>query len=181
MSNPFARKPPNKKSGKERRVRDREKLYGEAKTQRRREIFERSKGFCEALRPWEFEPMIMARCAAPITLETMEWSHKRHGSAKDDSLDGGIASCKDCHRAQHNWSGPPMKRRPGKIMKISDAREYWAGKICFCDGPKSERESFCPVCNLKLSKQTLFDLENADDPDTYREALARGENEVLLG
>lgn len=108
------RKAVKRKSGKQRRVMGREKLYNEAKTARRREIFERSRGRCEAIRPSEaygnvLGIVVMVRCFAPITWETMEWSHKRHAANKDDSLEGGIASCRECHERQHNPKPCPPK------------------------------------------------------------------------
>lgn len=185
MTNPFQKRrkfQPKKHS----RVRGREILYGEAKTARRRELFERSGGKCEADSEtlgftdyWKgAATSTVARCNAPITWETMEWSHNRHGSNKDDSLANGIASCRDCHRAKHASQGIP--RRPGKIMNLKKAKEYWEGKICFCDGPKKSQETFCPECSAKVSKQTLYTLQNADDPEIYRQTLAEAENEILL-
>src|SRR4029077_8526325 len=118
------------------------------------------------------------RCNAPITWETMEWSHNAHGARKSDSLEDGIASCKDCHRRRHASQGVP--RRPGKIMKIIDARAYWENTHCFCEKEsKKPRESFGPECRAKLSKQILYDLENSDDPDTYRQTLALAELEII--
>lgn len=64
-------------------------------------------------------------------------------------------------------------------MRLVHAKAYWEGKTCFCDAPKKERESFCPECSLKLSPQIALDLKNADDPDTYRQALAQGEIEII--
>lgn len=65
-------------------------------------------------------------------------------------------------------------------MKIKDAKAYWEGEVCFCDGAKRKQESFCPECRVKLQPQTLYDLENSDDPDAYRMTLAQAENEVLM-
>lgn len=64
-------------------------------------------------------------------------------------------------------------------MKIKDAKEYWSGKVCFCDGPKKSAESFCPECTPKLSEQTLYTLQHADNPDDYRLSLAQAEIEIL--
>lgn len=105
-----SRKPIRKRRSKPRRVLGREKLYGKAKEARRREIFERSGGFCE--QGWQ-KPnglvMVAWRCNRPITWESMEWSHDRHGANKDDSLEGGIASCKECHQRRHNPKACPTK------------------------------------------------------------------------
>lgn len=116
------RKAVKRKSGKQRRVMGREKLYNEAKTARRREIFERSKGYCEAEKSivaydfWGNAGVVQTyRCYKPITWETMEWSHKRHAANKDDSLEGGIASCRECHEKQHNAGGKPITVRKKDI------------------------------------------------------------------
>lgn len=177
--NPFRRKKPRSKRKEPRRTVE-ERLTGQAKTDRRWEIFERSGGKCEAMIKqhdhginWEI------RCNAPITWETMEWSHKAHGARKSDSMAGGIASCAECHQVGvHNPK--PCKRRPGKMMSKKDAEVYWLGRVCFCEKtPKKSRESFCPDCRPKVGPQTLSDLENADSPDSYREALAAAEIEIL--
>lgn len=71
MNYPFSRKRPNPKRDDPRRVQGREKLYGKAKTERRREIFERSGGRCEAMSPVSQHanyPFAKLRCNAPITL-----------------------------------------------------------------------------------------------------------------
>jgi hypothetical protein len=94
----------------------RQELHGADKTARRRELFERSDGRCEAktmttgivYQGIEF----YFRCNRPITWELMEWSHEKHGRGKrDDSMAGGIASCKPCHRAVHNPKSCPKKER----------------------------------------------------------------------
>jgi hypothetical protein len=85
------------------------RLFGADKTALRSQLFERSGGRCEGLIG---EPIIVVptiegpiairfRCNRPITWEDFEWSHHRHGANKTDTLAGGIASCKACHRAKH--------------------------------------------------------------------------------
>lgn len=64
-------------------------------------------------------------------------------------------------------------------MKVTDARVYWEGRTCFCDGDKREKSSFCPECMQKLNPQTAYTLENTDDPETYREAVVNAEIEIL--
>lgn len=152
----------------------------------RKQVFERSGGKCEE----EIEILShvdywqgaikseIERCKAPITLETMELSHVRHGCHRDDSLAGTIASCKPCHRAKH--SSQKIPRRPGKIMKVNEAKVYWEGKYCHCGGTKREKSSFCPECMQKLNAQTAYTLENSDDQEVYREALAEAELEILM-
>lgn len=181
--NPFqpkyrAKKPKTDKEFKDGRIRLADK--GEL----REKVFERSGGKCEEVIPdsdiiakrlWFPEQW---RCNAPITLQSMELSHKRHGCHRDDTAASTIASCKECHRVKHASRGIP--RRPGKPMKIKDAKAYWEGEVCFCDGNKRKQESFCPECRVKLQPQTLYDLENSDDPDAYRMTLAQAENEVLM-
>jgi hypothetical protein len=192
MNYPFQkRKRPNPKRKEPRRVAGRTRLKGEDMTELRRKVFARSGGKCEEIKvltnfkDWTAiegqmcpPQTIMGPCGAPITWDSMELSHNAHGSRRDDSEAGTIASCKSCHTAKHNAHGVP--RRPGKIMKIKDAQAYWNGLICFCDSAKKPRESFCPECSLKLSPQTALDLKNADDPDDYRQALANAETEILL-
>lgn len=177
MLNPF-RKPRIKTKREKSRRTVEERLTGQAKTDRRREIFERSGGKCEA--EIKGASLLFNRCNAPITWETMEWSHKAHGARKSDSMAGGIASCKDCHRVGvHNPK--PCPRRAGKVMSRKSAREYWAGEVCSgcMDGAKKSGESFCPTCREKISPQTLHTLENTDDPEVYRETHAQAEIEIL--
>lgn len=184
MSNPFRKKGINKKRAAPRRVGNgRVKLYGADKTDLRRKAFERSGGTCEVIRnkvqqigykvsAW------LGRCDAPITWETMELSHDRHGPNKSDTLESVKASCSECHKVgTHNPKS--CKRRPGKPMRTKDAKDYWLGTLCSCDQPKNKQESFCADCRLKVNPQTLLTLENADDPDTYRETLAQAEIEIL--
>lgn len=102
----------------------REKIYdGAEKTEQRWKLFVRSGGSretglggrCEAAVSVSFmtgeDTKFTAgyRCNKPITWEAMHWSHKRHAANKDDSLEGGIASCPECHRAQHNPKPCPKK------------------------------------------------------------------------
>jgi hypothetical protein len=108
--------PVRKRREKPRRVLGREKLYGKAKEARRRAIFERSAGFCEEMVPsgpehYWLAPGEKVRCFTPIRWESFHWSHMRHAANKDDSMDGGIASCEKCHINRHNAGGKPC---PGK-------------------------------------------------------------------
>lgn len=171
--NPFqpkyrAKKPKTDKSFKDGRIRLADK--GDL----RERVFERSGGFCEEI----VNGVRSGRCWRAITIQSMELSHKRHGCHRDDTAASTIASCKECHRVKHASRGIP--RRPGKPMKIKDAKAYWEGEVCFCDGVKRKQESFCPECRVKLHPQTLYDLENSDDLDAYRTTLAQAENEVLM-
>lgn len=142
------------------------------------EVFRRSGGMCEERILTDDGPLLR-RCGAPITWDTMELSHLRHGANKTDTAEGTIASCKECHRNRHNAGRHPCPKRPGRVMNLKEAQAYWLGEICFCDQPKKARESFCADCNLKLAPQTRHDLENADDPDVYRQTLADAEIEIL--
>lgn len=93
------------------------RLYGKARSERRREIFERSQGRCEAMRNfivpevlWHiYGASLISRCNRAITWDLMEWSHNRHGANKCDCLDCGIASCKECHARRHNPKPCPKK------------------------------------------------------------------------
>lgn len=184
--NPFAKKRPRPKRWKPRRTKE-ERLHGAAKTARRREIFERSGGYCEAERMVPMSQRIfhgqaltgLVRCNRIIDWETMHWGHKKHGARKSDALADGLAMCEECHLVnQHNPKS--CKRRPGKQMSKKDAEAYWRGKVCFCETtPKRPYESFCPDCRAKVSAATLHTLENTDDPDVYRETLAQAEIEIL--
>lgn len=183
IMNPFAKKRPNPKRWKPRRTKE-ERLHGAAKTARRREIFERSGGRCEAEIPGAIlffgheSHILTRRCNRPITWGTFHWSHNRHAANKSDSMSGGIASCAECHRRLHNPKS--CKRRPGKQMSKKDAEAYWRGKVCFCETtPKRPYESFCPDCRMKVTPAILHVLEKTDDPDVYREYLALAENAIL--
>lgn len=174
--NPFRKPKPNAKREAPRRVAGREKLYGEAKTQRRREIFERSGGVCEAIvyRPWIGD----IRCGERITWENFHWSHKAHAARKDDSLDGGIASCEECHRNAHNAGGKPVSRKPGRTMNKSEGEKYWRENVCFCEKPKPAQTAFCRECLEKLSPQSRLDLERLTGKD-WLKAVADCEREIL--
>ena len=98
----------------------RERLSGEARTARRREIFERANGRCEEVISWSTETQasygngtyghviahhFKTRCQNKAT----EWSHFRHGANKCDHLNCGIASCKACHDRRHRPKACPPK------------------------------------------------------------------------
>jgi hypothetical protein len=164
------------------------RTYLQNKTELRQRVFERSEGKCEDLISMATEINLLhvaknavyalMRCGRPITWESMELSHKRHGIHRDDSERGVLASCKSCHEKRH--AAAKIPRRPGKIMPTSKAKAYWEATECFCNGVKKAGSSFCPECAAKLSPQTAFTLENADDPESYREALAQAEVEILM-
>jgi hypothetical protein len=189
--NPFAKSRPNPKRREPRRVRDREQLHGDAKTGRRDEIFQRSKGRCEACRvcgkPSDaqvhrfWEPPgghEFARCEVPISPVTMHWSHKRHAARKDDVLAGGIASCLRCHAYSHNAGGKPVPRRPGRLMKKSEAEAYWKGTVCFCERPKKPDTCFEDICRSLLSPKSRYDVEHCTGKD-WLIAMADAEKELL--
>ena len=79
---------------------DHEYLYGMDKEERRIEIFERAKGYCQL--------RISAGCAVRITLETGEWDHIVSGHygrcdcLGDGLIHGGRAVCTACHKIRHN-------------------------------------------------------------------------------
>lgn len=171
MNNPFLRKPPNKVSAKQ------------------REKIDSRKELCK--RWWNEGRRTCGICHERIeSFEDMVPDHVEPGYAKSEdesNLQPAHSLCNLEKGSQRNFTIDRSKprprlypRRPGKIMKIKDAQEYWNGKLCFCDQPKKERESFCASCTVKLSPQVAYDLENADDPDTYRETLALAENEILM-
>jgi cytochrome c553 len=176
--NPFRRKKPNAKRKEPRRTVG-ERLHGQAKTDRRREIFERSGGKCEAEKVSNIGfMMVYVRCEAPITWETMEWSHKAHGARKSDSMAGGIASCKECHRNNHNAGGKPNPRKPGRVMRKNEAMAYLESRLCFCGSFKIEKSVFCLECLGKLSDQQRLDLEKLEHDD-FLKCMAECENTIL--
>ena len=176
--NPFARKRPNPKRDKPRRVGNgRTRLRGEAMTDLRRQAFERSGGKCEFGIPGA--SLLFNRCNRPITWKSMELSHDRHGPNKSDTLATVKAVCHECHQiGTHNPKS--CKRRAGKPMSKKNAEAYWNSTACFCEKEsKRSKESFGPECRAKVSAVTLHTLENTDDPDVYRETLAQAEIEIL--
>lgn len=90
------------------------------KTELRRKAFARSGGFCEEIircplpecnedgKCWH-----TFYCHKPITWHTMELSHLKHGPRRDDTLEGVIASCRECHARRHNPKPCPKKVRDG--------------------------------------------------------------------
>jgi hypothetical protein len=95
----------------------RERLHGKAKTFRRMELFERSRGRCEDEWPEDCPEYMYIRCSRRINSGTydpsynphgMEWSHNRHAANKCDCMACGIASCHDCHVKRHNAGGKPI-------------------------------------------------------------------------
>jgi hypothetical protein len=178
LHNPFRTKRPKVKRSEHRRVRDREKLYGEAKTGRRREIFERSGGRCEACRvcgkPEDddvhkfWQPPgghQFQRCDTPISPVTMQWSHRRHAARKDDALAEGIASCLRCHAILHNAGGKPVPRRYGRRMNKAEAKAYLLGLVCSCRNAKEKDRPFCHQCFSKLSPQLQYEINHAEGSD----------------
>lgn len=93
------------------------RLRGKAKTERRRDIFERSGGRCEQMIPLRYNTCLhfglpigtTERCWKRITWDSMEWSHNRHAANKCDCMECGIASCKECHARRHNPKPCPRK------------------------------------------------------------------------
>lgn len=70
----------------------REHLFGADMSARRKEVWIRSKGFCE-----------MPMCQRNISEETFEMHHDKHRSkGGDDSMANLLASCRRCHTAHHN-------------------------------------------------------------------------------
>lgn len=175
MSNPFARRPPNKVRKESRRVGpDRVRLGSAEYHELRIEAYTRACGKCEC----GCDRNAFHSVSRPHP-DAGEFAHNEHGSRKSDELSRGRWLNWQCHSRSHNAGGHPCPRRPGKVMNLKEAEEYWRGDKCFCDNAKKARESFCADCLLKVSPQTRHDLENADDPDVYREVLAAAEIEIL--
>jgi hypothetical protein len=189
--NPFLRNAPNPRRDTPRRVRDRERLHGDKKTARRQELFDRSGGQCEACLvcgtgpqsaqhdPENPDSHKFDRCLNRITWDTMQWSHNRHSARKSDSLDGGLASCKQSHGQAHNAGGKPVRRKPGRPMNRREAEAYWKSKVCFCERPKPAETSFCDSCKALLTEQLRYDVENTQGKD-YIETVAECEKMLLV-
>lgn len=107
----------------------------------------------------------------------MEWSHKRHAANKCDSKNGGIASCRDCHREFHA-GGKAVKRKPGRVMSKAEALKYLRETTCFCAGPKKPDLPFCNDCKSKLSPQSLLDLAELTNR-AWLQAMADAERELM--
>lgn len=90
------------------------RLYGEARSKRRAEVFARAKGRCEEqVKVKLFEGVVVEafeirRCHRRAT----QWSHMKHGARKCDCLDPNcnIASCDECHDKRHNAGGKPCPK-----------------------------------------------------------------------
>ena len=97
------------------------RLYGNAREQRRAEIFARAGGRCEEM-VWSVQGMAgnYKWGFYPCRNYATEWSHLKHGPNKCDCLDPkcSIASCTECHRRRHA-GGKPVPRKP----KVSSMEE----------------------------------------------------------
>jgi hypothetical protein len=149
------------------------------KSELRMQVAERADYRCEAI----IDSRVCNRFA-PLegrVGERGELAHKEHGEGfRDDSMESCLWKCHNCHQVIEHGT-PKYRRRPGKIMPTSKAKVYWEGNTCSgCDGDKKCGSSFCPACASKLNPQTAYTLENADDPESYREALAQAEIEILM-
>jgi hypothetical protein len=100
------------------------RLIGIAKTLRRLELFQRSRGRCEDEWPEDCPEFMYIRCNRRINSDTydpaynprgMQWSHNRHAANKCDCMACGIASCAECHAKRHNAGGKPITVRKKDI------------------------------------------------------------------
>jgi len=74
-------------------------LFGDDMTELRRDVFERSKGFCEQ----RVNGILGGRCQRNISWETMELDHQPSlAQGGDDTPEGTVASCRRCHQQRHN-------------------------------------------------------------------------------
>lgn len=181
--NPFLKKTKIKpKSRGDREYRDGRK-YEKDKAELHNAVWERALGYCEyeLVRKKPHHPS----CPGYVSLSDMHLAHIKHGHGfRDDSLDGCFCASAACHTL-NDHADAKIPRRPGKPMRIREAREYWENDLCFCSTPemvknKSKQSSFCAECKEKLQKQTLFDLEHTDNADDYRLLLAESENQILM-
>lgn len=176
-NNPFQPKWRKPKPKRDREFRD-GRIRLANKSELRMQVAERAEYRCEA----DLNGRPCGRFAPPDGRvgERGELAHKQHGEGfRDDSVESCLWKCHYCHQEVEHGT-PKINRRPGKIMKVSAAKVYWEGRTCFCDGDKREKTSFCPECMQKLNPQTAYTLENADDQEAYREAIAQAEIEVLM-
>jgi len=156
------RKRINPKRRTPRRVRDRVKLHGDAKSDLRRRVWCRSKGYCEVRSD---------RCEVNIKFATFHLSHNRHGAHRDDSESSCRASCPTCHRDSHNAGGKPCPRRPGRVMTKREAQRYLESKLCVCGQAKGRLRPLCDECLAGVSPQSRLDLSELTGKD-FLEALA---------
>lgn len=174
MHFPFTKSRPNPKRRTPRRVRDRVRHHGKRRIEDRLDAFRRSGGRCEM--SVSGVPEIFIRCDRRIYLSTFHWAHERHGCNKSD--DKAKASCRECHLAQHNAGGKPVKKKPGRVMTVAEARRYLRSVVCFCESRKVAGEVFCFPCRELLSEQTRLDLKTLTNR-AYLEALALAEIEII--
>jgi hypothetical protein len=152
------------------------------KSELRMQVAERADYRCEAI----VEGRVCNRFA-PLegrVGERGELAHKEHGEGfRSDTMESCLWKCHNCHQVIEHGT-PKYPRRPGKVMRIKDAKEYWEGDICFCSEPdkimpKPRGVSFCGYCTDKLDPQTAYDLEHLQG-DEYRLTLADAENQILM-
>jgi hypothetical protein len=155
---PFVKsRPKPKREGDPRRVRDRVRLYGDEKTDLRRQVYERSRQRCERLeatgKPHHEDCPING-----IDWDSGHLAHLAHGARKTDTPEGTYWASSVCHSIEdHNPKCVP--KRPGRVMRMAEAIRYWQGQVCFCDGVKLRESSFCGDCKEKLSPQQRLDLD----------------------
>jgi hypothetical protein len=78
--------------------RNKEYRFGKDMERLRNEAFARSRGFCEM----RINGILGGFCQRPVTLEFCELHHEPPLSqGGDDSIDGVLISCKNCHIARH--------------------------------------------------------------------------------
>lgn len=163
------RKRINPKRRAPRRVRDRVKLYGDAKSDLRRRVWCRSKGYCEVR---------LENCEDRIFWDTFEMAHRKHGARKSDELSEVDAACKTCHRDSHNAGGKPCPRKPGRPMTKREAQRYIESKQCVCGQAKGRLRPLCDECLASVSPQSRLDLSELVGKD-FLEAFALAELQLL--
>jgi hypothetical protein len=169
------------KSRKQKPKRDREFRDGRislaSKSELRMQVAERADYRCEADlngRPCGRFAPLEGRVG-----ERGELAHKSHGEGfRSDTEEECLWKCHRCHQEIEHGT-PKYRRRPGKQMSVNNAKVYWEGRTCFCDSDKPENTSFCSECSPKLNPQTAYILQNTNDQEAYKEALAEAENDIL--
>jgi 5-methylcytosine-specific restriction endonuclease McrA len=85
----------------------REFLFGQDMSNRRHEVWLRSKGFCEM----PIRGVLGGYCNCNISWETFELHHRTsRANGGDEAMENLVASCRRCHVHHHNRS-PQMRGR----------------------------------------------------------------------
>lgn len=131
--------------------------------------------------------LICGICHKPITrYEELASDHRepgKMGGCRNDAEENLQPAHRWCNQEKGSNRKPVeklVKRKPGRIMKKSEAEKYLAGTVCFCDGTKREKTTFCESCLKFLSAQQLHDLQTLEHKE-YLDKVAECELTILQG